>query len=174
MQLKDYLMAKKACGIQQSTPTRSSTTSCKAIIRQRRRLVKTYMSTLVSSIGNTSYYMHEFDVTKAPFLTPPVLLTCAIAWHNASLAVKKLPIKYTLRADAGGMPPMYVVLFRWNEVKARTRSDWCAVAILIAKRKQFDEFRRYKEANMTKLDEGGNDLKWMEAQLFPSAEAQAE
>ena len=43
------------------------------------------------------------------------------------------------------------------------------------KRKQFDEFkRRYKEANMTKLDEGGNDLKCMEAQLFPSVEAQAE
>ena len=176
VQLKDYLMAKGLWD-----PTVDSDSLIDNFVQgyyspKAAPYVKTYMSTLVSSIGNTSYYMHEsFDVTKAPFLTPPVLLTCAIAWHNASLAVKKLPIKYTLRADAGGMPPMYVVLFRWNEVKAHAKAIGAPWPYDSDKRKQFDEFkRRYKEANMTKLDEGGNDLKWMEAQLFPSAEAQAE
>ena len=64
------------------------------------------------------------------------------------------------------MPVMYVILFRWGEVQAHATKAGVAWPYNATKRPQFDGFkRRYTALGMTRLDEPGHDIAWMEAQL---------
>ena len=70
------------------------------------------------------------------------------------------------------MPLMYVVLFRWDELRAYASNVSVAWPYNESKLDQFNEFaRRYALANVSRLNEMGNDIGWMRAELFPSAHA---
>ena len=129
--------------------------------------VKAYMDAMVAGIENASYYMHEsFDVT-APFLSPPLLLQAAHSFANASEAVAAGDVRFIRRVEQAGMPVMYVVLFRWEEVKAFATQAGVGWPYNATKRPQFDEFkRRYVSIGAKELDEAGHTIDWMETALF--------
>ena len=136
--------------------------------------IKAYMGAMLQGIEQSSYYMHEsFDI-NAPFLTPQLLLTSAAAFVAAHAAVAGGDARFVHRVEEAGMPLMYVVLFRWGEVKAYAKQAGVAWPYNATLRPQFDEFkRRYQHLAMSKLDERGRNITWMEQALFPNATAGA-
>lgn len=67
----------------------------------------------------------------------------------------------------------YVVLFRWEELKAWAARASVAWPYHATKRLQFDEFkRRYVAIGISQLDEHGNNIEWMESALFPPSDVQ--
>ena len=133
--------------------------------------IRTYMDAMVAGIDNVTYYMHEsFDI-NAPFLSPPLLLKGAHSFANGSKAVSAADVRFVRRVEQAAMPVMYVVLFRWDELKAYAASVAVEWPYNATKRPQFDEFkRRYQAIDATRLDEGGHTIDWMEKALFGSAD----
>ena len=127
------------------------------------------MATWDSAIDDTGYYMGEsFDVDAA-FLTPRCLLDAADAMNNASNAVAAEDVRFRTRVDQASMPPMYVILYRWDEVQAYATNVSRAWPYQTTKSDQFDAFADlYAELNMTALNEPGQTIDDMHSDLFPS------
>ena len=73
------------------------------------------------------------------------------------------------------MPLQYVFLFRWDELRqwqaAHPSVPWPYAP---TKQAQFDVFKGlYASVGVTKLNEGGNDIDWMQKQLFPPGDGDA-
>jgi len=169
VQLKDYLLAKALWD-----PTVDADDLTSAFLAgyygDAAGFVGAYMDAMVAGIEQAQYYMHEaFDI-DAPFLTPAVLLMSAQAFANASAAVASADVRFVRRVEQAAMAVMYIALFRWDELQAyatKAAVDW---PYNTTKRPQFDEFKRvYESVGITKLDEAGHTIDWMESQLFPSA-----
>jgi hypothetical protein len=169
VELKDYLMARALWD-----PTVDADALTLGFLNgyydAAARHVARYMQAMVGAINTSAYYMHEsFDV-DAPFLTPAALLDGAAALAAARVAVSDRDARFARRVEAAGMPVMYVILFRWAEVRAAAAEAGVAWPYNASQRAQFGEFRRrYEMLGITRLDEGGHDVAWMEAQLFSSA-----
>jgi len=169
VELKDYVMAKALW-----KPTVDADELIADFLdgyyRAAAPFVRTYMNAMVVGIGESSYYMHENFGVDAPFLKPALLLQSAAALVHARDAVRMSDVRYVRRAEQAGMPIMYVILFRWDEVKAFAANSSVAWPYNATKRPQFEEFkRRYEAIGMSKLDESGHTIDWMAASLFPSA-----
>jgi len=101
-----------------------------------------------------------------------LLLKGAQSFANGSKAVAAADARFVRRVEQAAMPVMYVVLFRWDELKAYAAKAVAPWPYNATKRPQFDEFkRRYQALDATRLDEGGHTIDWMEEALFGSADA---
>lgn len=128
--------------------------------------VRDYMDAMCEGIEKTAYYMHESFDEHAAFLQPALLLRSAQAFGSAASAASG---RFIGRVSAAAMPLMYVVLFRWDELRAYASNASVSWPYNESKRDQFAEFaRRYALLKVSKLNEGGDNISWMEQSLFPS------
>ena len=127
--------------------------------------VREYMKAMEASVQATSFYMHESFHVDAAFLTPSAVLRAAAALNSATAAATG---RFAPRAAAASMPPMYVALWRWDELRAYAANVSAAWPYASTKRAQFDAFKAlYQANNVSQLNEPGKNITWLEAQLFP-------
>lgn len=169
VQLKDYVMAKALWDPAVDAEALMSN-FIEGYYGAAAEPIEAYMAAMVQGISDASYYMHESFNIDAPFLTPALLLTSATAFGTARSAVAKGDVRFVHRVEEAAMPVMYVVLFRWDEVKAHAGTAGVPWPYNATMRPQFEEFKRcYARLGIIRLDEGGHNITWMEQQLFPSS-----
>ena len=135
--------------------------------------IKVYMDLLVGAIAETNYYMHENFAVTAAFLTPLVIVGAGQAFAQAAAALAVATpgaSKFAARVARASMPTQFVVLMRWDEIYAFATARHVPWPFNQSKRDQFDIFKQlYVQTNVARLNEGGQDINWLEKQLFPSS-----
>ena len=127
--------------------------------------LETYLTEVHASAVNMNYYLTEHEAATAAYLSDNLMLSAAQTFKDALAKVAGTP--YRGRVDLAKLTVYYVILLRWDTIKAFATQhsvDWPLEATKLA---AFGEFARvYKENGMTHLSEGGHDLQWLNKTIF--------
>ncbi|EGD82397.1 hypothetical protein PTSG_03040 [Salpingoeca rosetta] len=126
--------------------------------------VATYMQLMENSTAATDYYMHESFDEHAKFLTPCAILDAATAFAQARAATSGV---FQRRVDRTKLAAYYIILLRWDEMRAFAAAAKYPWPIEPKKKNAFNEFARvYHLEGITHLSESGHDLKWLEGRVL--------
>ena len=135
------------------------------------KYVRVYMKTMEDSVDATGFYMGENFGVGADFLTAEALVKGGQAFKDAAQVVNG--DVYEKRLGTAKIVIHYVVLQRWEEVWNYAEGAGVEWPLEGTKEEAFDEFERvYNEAGITHLTEGGGDIQWLRAIVFPEGEAE--